>query len=239
MSKDHYRNISVSAYIEYDFLDCTGKFAENVLRICSHFMLIFLSPCGLCSRSLCTSLCGGEKCTFLVHKVIRNRSIWGPCQFLIFITKHLVKILPIYLSGNMKEFIWKKSGKVKNLYGTCEGFLKKNEKHIWKNAEFDCKNERNYMTKIWKSEEFVWKRAGFIKKQSDEFPWKNDEFAWTSERIYMVQRYSKYRFFDVNCILRYSKYCFSNSIPGRGNQNFNSIFCVGGGPFLYIYIYML
>ena len=28
----------------------------------------------------------------------------------------------------MKEFIWKKSGKVKNLYGTCEGFLKKNEK---------------------------------------------------------------------------------------------------------------
>ena len=28
-------------------------------------------------------------------------------------------------------------GKVKNLYGTCEGFLKKNEKHIWKNAEFD------------------------------------------------------------------------------------------------------
>ena len=31
-----------------------------------------------------------------------------------FITKHLVKILPIYLSGNMKEFIWKKSGKVKN-----------------------------------------------------------------------------------------------------------------------------
>ena len=77
-----------------------------------------------------------EKMYFLVHKVIRNRSIWGPCQF-FFITKHLVKILPIYLSGNMKEFIWKKSGKVKNLYGTCEGFLKKNEKHIWKNAEFD------------------------------------------------------------------------------------------------------
>ena len=28
----------------------------------------------------------------------------------------------------MKEFIRKKSGKVKNLYGTCEGFFKKNEK---------------------------------------------------------------------------------------------------------------
>jgi hypothetical protein len=48
-----------------------------------------------------------------------------------------VKILPIYLSGNMTEFIWKKYGQVKNLYGTCEGFLEKNEKHIWKNAEFD------------------------------------------------------------------------------------------------------
>ena len=70
------------------------------------------------------------------------------------------------------------------------------------------------MTKIWKSEEFVWKHEGFIKKQSDEFPWKNDEFAWTSERIYMVQRYSKCRFFGVNCILRYSKYRFSSSIPG-------------------------
>ena len=53
------------------------------------------------------------------------------------ITKHLVKILPIYLSGYMTEFIWKKYGQVKNLYGTCEGFLEKNEKHIWKNAEID------------------------------------------------------------------------------------------------------
>jgi hypothetical protein len=33
------------------------------------------------------------------------------------ITKHLVIFCPVYLSGNMKEFIWKKSGKVKNLYG--------------------------------------------------------------------------------------------------------------------------
>ena len=64
MPKDHYRNISFSAYIEYDFLDCTGTFAENVLRICSHFMLIFLCPCCLCSRSLCTSLCGGENLLF-------------------------------------------------------------------------------------------------------------------------------------------------------------------------------
>ena len=95
------------------------------------------------------------------------------------------------------------------------------------------------MTKIWKCEEFVWKRAGFIKK-SAEFPWKNDEFVWTSERICMVQRYSKYRFFDVNCILKYSKYRFSSSIPGmpREAKNFNSIFCVGGGPYIYIHVVM-
>ena len=51
-----------------------------------------------------------------------------------------------------------------------------------------------------KSEEVVWKREGFIKK-SEEFLWKNDEFVWKSERNYMAQRYSKYSFFDVNCIL--------------------------------------
>ena len=32
------------------------------------------------------------------------------------------EICPIYLSGNMKEFIWKKSGKVKNLYGNVKDF---------------------------------------------------------------------------------------------------------------------
>ena len=62
------------------------------------------------------------------------------------------------------------------------------------------------MAKIWKSEEFVWKRARFIKK-GEEFLWKNDEFA-----------YSKYMFFDVNCILRYSQYRFSSSIPGMPGE---------------------
>ena len=45
--------------------------------------------------------------------------------------------------------------------------------------------------------EFVWQK----KRKSEEFLWENDEFVWKSERIYMAQRYSKYRFFDVNCIL--------------------------------------
>jgi len=95
---------------------------------------------------------------------------------------------------------------------------------------------RIYMAKIWKSEEFVWKREGFIKK-SEEFLWKNDEFVWTSERIYMVQRYSKYRFFGVNCILRYSKYCFSSSIPGmRGEAKISIPYSVWVEDLIYIYM---
>ena len=79
----------------------------------------------------------------------------------------------------------------------------------------------------------------FIKKKSEEFPWKNDEFAWTSERIYMVQRYSKYRFFDVNCILRYSKYRFSSSIPGMPREAEISIpYSVWVEDLIYIYKYI-
>ena len=183
MSIDHYRNVSFSAYIEYFFLDCTGKFAENVLRIFPRFMLMFSPHVVFALEAFCTSLCGGEKCTFLVHKVIRNRSIWGPCHFLVFITKHLVKfVLSICLET------WK------NLYGRnlekwrfcieMRRIFEEKWKTIWKNAEFDWKSERIYMAKIWKSEECVWKRERFIKK-SEEFLWKNDEFVWTSERIYL------------------------------------------------------
>ena len=41
MSIDHYRNISFSAYIEYACFNCTGKFAENVLRLFPHFHVVF------------------------------------------------------------------------------------------------------------------------------------------------------------------------------------------------------
>ena len=123
MSIDQYRNISFSAYIQYDFLDCTGKFAENVLRIFHPFHVDFFLPMWpLLSKPLYIYLFAGAKnVLFSIQK--KNRSIWGPCKFLIFITKHLVKcVLFIYLSGNMKEFIWKKSGKVKNLYGNVKEF---------------------------------------------------------------------------------------------------------------------
>ena len=88
------------------------------------------------------------------------------------------------------------------------------------------------MAKIWKSEKNVWKREGFIKK-SEEFLWKNDEFVWKSERTYMAQRYSKYRFFDVNCILSMLFQVQAWGCPGKPKFQFH-ILCVWS--ILYIYI---
>ena len=88
------------------------------------------------------------------------------------------------------------------------------------------------MAKIWKSEEFVWKREGFIKK-SEEFLWKNDEFVWKSERIYMAQRYSKYRFYDVNCILSILFQVQLWGCPGKPKFQFHIL---SGRGTLYIYI---
>ena len=42
------------------------------------------------------ALCGRKKIYFSVHKVMRNRSIWRPCQFLIFVTKHHVKTFFVF-----------------------------------------------------------------------------------------------------------------------------------------------
>ena len=87
------------------------------------------------------------------------------------------------------------------------------------------------MAKIWKSEEFVWKREGFIKK-SEELLWKNDEFVWKSERIYMAQRYSKYRFFDVNCILSILFQVQLWGCPGKPKFQFH-ILCGRGRLYIY------
>ena len=68
---------------------------------------------------------------------------------------------------------------------------------------------------------------------------ENDNFVRKSERNYMVQRYSKYRFLDVNCILRYSKYCFSSSIPGMPGEDKNSIpYSMWVEDLIYIYKYI-
>ena len=117
MSIDQRRHISFSAYIGYDFLDCTGKFAENVLRIFPPFHVDFFLPMWpLLSKPLYISMRRRKK-HFLVYKVIRDRSMRGRCQFLIFITKHLVKFVlsfvwkheRIYMEEIWKseEFVWK------------------------------------------------------------------------------------------------------------------------------------
>ena len=62
-----------------------------------------------------------RKMYFLVYQ--KKKGQFGDPASLIFITKHLVKcVLFIYWSGNMKEFIWKKSGNVKNLYRNVKDF---------------------------------------------------------------------------------------------------------------------
>ena len=103
---------------------------------------------------------------FLVHKVKRNRSNWGPCQFLMLASNTLWKF---YLSICLEAWknlhgkhIWKSEEIVWNMWR----IFQEKWKTIWTNDEFDWKSERLYMTKIWKSEEFVWKHEGFFFKQS-------------------------------------------------------------------------
>ena len=136
----------------------------NLPKMYSEYSLIscwlFLPMWSLLSKPLYIPM-RRRKMYFLVHKLIRNRSSWGPCHFLIFVTKHLVKNIPIYLSGNMKEFKWKKSGKAKNLYGNVQDFEKmKNMEQWW----IWLKKLKNLYGKILKCEEFAWKCEGFSKK---------------------------------------------------------------------------
>ena len=145
-----------------------------MLRIFPHFMLIFLSTCGLCSRSLCTSTLP----VFFYHQT--------PCENFTYL------------------FVWK--------------------------------HERIYMEEFWKSEGFVW-NMWRVFQENEKHIWKNAEFDWTSKRIYMVQRYSKYRFFDVNSILTYSKYRFSSAIPGMpGEAKISIPYSVWVEDLIYIYI---
>ena len=132
-----------------------------------------------------------------------------------------------------KKLYGKKYGKVKNLYRHLKDLLR--NIYIYINDEFYWTSERICMAKIWKSEKHVWKPEGFIKK-SEEFLWKNDEFLWNSERIYMAQRYSKYRFFDVNCILSILFQVQLWRRPGKPKFQFH-ILCVWS-TFIYTYIYM-
>ena len=88
---------------------------------------------------------------------------------------------------------------------------------------YDKKKEK------WRSCMETWR----IYKESEEFLWKNDEFVWKSERNYMAQRYSKYSFFDVNCILSILFQVQFWGCPGKPKFQFH-ILC--GWRTLYIYI---
>ena len=136
----------------------------------------FFSPHVVFALEAFVHLCAAAKnVLFLVHKVIRNRSIWGPCRFLIFVTKHLVKNIPIYLSGNMKESIWEKSGKVKNLYGNAKDFEKQNEKHMekwwiwlkkWKNLYGKNIEMWRICMEVWRMFKEKWKIYGKMTNSS-------------------------------------------------------------------------
>ena len=57
---------------------------------------------------------------------------------------------------------------------------------------------------------------------------------------FVVQRYSKYMFFDVNCILRYSQYRFSSSIPGMpGEAKISIPYSVWVEDLIYINIHVV
>ena len=131
ISIDHYRNISFSAYIEYAFFNCTGKFAENVLRISPHFMLICFSPFGLAFEAFVHLYAAVKNVLFSTQSNKKSVNL-GTLPVFDVGTKHLVKNIPICLSGNMKEFIWKTYGKVKNFNGNVKDFKKKEKKYMEK-----------------------------------------------------------------------------------------------------------
>ena len=122
MSIDQYRNISFSAYIEYKiFSDCTGKFAENVLRIFPRFMLIFSPHVAFALEAFVHLFAAAKNVLFSIQSNKKSVNL-GTLPFFNFYHQTPCEICPIYLSGNMKEFIWKKFGKVKILYRNVKDF---------------------------------------------------------------------------------------------------------------------
>ena len=131
------------------------------------------------------------------------------------------------LSGNMKEFIWKKYGKVKNLYRNVKDLyiymeqwwilLNKRKNLYGKNME-----KWNICMETWNIYKEKW-RISMEKWQIRLEKWKK----------YMTQRYSKYRFFDVNCILSILFQVQLWGCPGKPKFQFH-ILCVWS--ILYIYI---
>ena len=80
INPSHFHTVSsLFQFISIQILSCLQpsfpKWFESVLRNLDHFPWISTIRGG--------TLCGRKKNNFSVHNVIRNRSIWRPCQFLI------------------------------------------------------------------------------------------------------------------------------------------------------------
>ena len=110
--------------------------------------------------------------------------------------------------------------KMKNINGKMMSLTEKWKKLYGKNLEkwrIGMETWRNYQDKCRNSME------------------KNDDFVWKSERIDMVQRYSEYRFFDVNCILSIVFQVQFRGCPGKPKFQFH-ILCRWRTLHIYIYI---
>ena len=99
------------------FFNSTGKFAENVFRLFPYFMLICFSPCGLSSRSLCTSLCSlflFFQADFAIYIYIVSftfpyRLFTSPYIYIIHIYTRIHTHTHIYIygsAGKMRSALW-------------------------------------------------------------------------------------------------------------------------------------
>ena len=79
----------------------------------------------LLSKPLCISMRRRKNVLFSTQSNKKSVNL-GTLPVFNFYHQTPREICPIYLSGNMKEsiyiYIWKKSGKVKNLYGNVKDF---------------------------------------------------------------------------------------------------------------------
>ena len=126
MSIDQYRNISFSAYIEYDFL-AQANLPKMYLEYSTHFMLFFSPHVAFALEAFVHLYAAAKNVLFSIQSNKKSVNL-GTLPVFNFYHQTPCEICPIYLSGNMKEFIWKKSGKCEEFVWKCEGFLKKNEK---------------------------------------------------------------------------------------------------------------
>ena len=120
------------------------------LEYSTHFMLFFSPHVAFALEAFVHLYAAAKKTLFSIqsNKKSVNR---GTLPVFNFYHQTPCEICPIYLSGNMKEFIWKKSGKVKNLYGKCEGLLKKHRQLYGKMPNLTEK-----------AEEFIWQKFGKV-----------------------------------------------------------------------------